>query len=126
MVLFAIFAAAALALAALGCFGVASQGVVQRRRELAIRMALGARASSVYRMVIGQAMKPVAWGLAAGIAGAIAGTRVLAQLLYDIKPTDPLTMVLGAGLLGIATVVACLAPARRAARVDPASVLREE
>jgi predicted permease len=126
MVLFAVFAAAALSLAALGCFGVASQGVVQRRRELAIRMALGARASSVYRMVIGQAMTPVVWGIATGIIGALAGTRILSQLLYEIKPTDPRMMIAGAGVLGIATVIACLAPARRAAHVDPATVLREE
>ncbi len=126
MTLFVVFAIAAVGLAALGCFGVMSQTVVERRRELAIRMALGARALEVYRMVIAQAMTPVAWGLAAGIAGAIGGTRVLRQLLYDITPTDPLTLGLGAAILGAATIAVCVLPARRAATVDPANVLREE
>ena len=92
MVLFGVFAGVALALAALGCFGVASQTVVQRQRELAIRIALGARATQVSRMVIAQTMAPVLWGLLAGIAGALAGTRLLSQLLYGITPTDPATI----------------------------------
>jgi len=126
MVLFTIFAGLALALTALGCFGVASQAVVQRRRELGIRMALGARSTHLYRMVVGQTMAPVAWGLLAGVAGAVAFTNVLRGLLYDIRPKDPGTLALGAAVLAVATIVACLVPARRAARVDPALVLRED
>jgi putative ABC transport system permease protein len=126
MVLFSVFAAMALALAGLGCFGVASQAVVQRRRELGIRIALGARAAQVYRMVLGQAMLPVAVGLVAGTAGALAFARVLRGLLYDIAPGDPVTLFLGSALLAVVAVVACLLPAHRAARVDPALVLREE
>ena len=126
MVLFSVFAMAALALAGLGCFGVASQGVAQRRRELAVRIALGARATQVYGMVVAQSMRPVAWGLAAGIAGALAGTRLLGQLLYDVKPTDPFVLGGGVLLLAIAMTVASLLPARTAARVDPAAILREE
>ncbi len=126
MVLFSLFAAMALALAALGCFGVASQAVVQRRRELGIRIALGARAVQVYRMVVGQAMLPVLCGLAAGIAGALAFTKVLGGLLYEITPTDPVILMLGSAVLGVATILACLLPARRASQVDPATVLREE
>jgi predicted permease len=126
MVLFSLFAAMALALAALGCFGVASQAVVQRRRELGIRIALGARAVQVYRMVVGQAMLPVLCGLAAGIAGAVAFTRVLQGLLYEITPTDPAILMLGSAVLAVATILACLLPAHRASRVDPATVLREE
>lgn len=126
MVLFSVFAAMALALAALGCFGIASQAVVQRRRELGIRIALGAGRGQVYRLVVGQTMVPVAAGLALGVAGAFGFTRVLQSLLFDIGPGDPFTLVLGAALLGSATVLACLLPARRAARVDPVLVLRDE
>jgi len=126
MVLFSLFAAMALALAALGCFGVASQAVVQRRRELGIRIALGARAVQVYRMVVGQTMVPVFCGLAAGIAGALAFTKVLGGLLYEITPTDPVILLLGSAVLGVATVLSCLLPAHRASQVDPATVLREE
>lgn len=126
MVLFSVFAAMALALAALGCFGIASQAVVQRRRELGIRIALGARGGQVYRLVVGQTMVPVVFGLALGIVGAFGFARVLGSLLYDIAPGDPLTLVLGAALLGGVTVLACLIPARRAARVDPVLVLRDE
>jgi putative ABC transport system permease protein len=126
MVLFTIFAGLALALTALGCFGVASQTVVQRRRELGIRMALGARTTHLYRMVIGQTMAPVAWGLVAGVVGALAFTGLLRRLLYDIRPNDPGTLALGAAVLAVATVVACLLPARRATRVDPALVLRDD
>lgn len=126
MVLFTVFAIAALSLAALGCFGVASQSVAQRRRELAVRLALGARATQVYGMVVAQSMRPVVWGLAAGIVGALAGTRLLGQLLYDVKPTDP--FVLGAGVVVLATtmILASVLPARSASRVDPAAILREE
>jgi predicted permease len=126
MVLFSVFAAMALALAVLGCFGVASQAVVQRRRELGIRIALGARMAEVYATVVGRAMLPVLWGLAVGVAGALVFTKVLRGLLYDITPTDPLILVLGSAVLAVATILACLLPAHRASRVDPATVLREE
>ncbi len=126
MILFSVFAAMALALAALGCFGVASQAVVQRRRELGIRMALGARAAALYWMVLRQAILPVVVGLALGIGGALGFTRVLRGLLFDVAPSDPVTYLSGAVVLTGVTVLACLLPARRAARVDPARVLREE
>ncbi len=126
MMLFSVFAAMALALAALGCFGIASQAVVQRRRELGIRIALGARSGQVYRLVVGQTMLPVAFGLGLGVVGALAFARLLRTMLYDITPGDPVTLLLGAVLLGGVTVVACLLPARRAARVDPVLVLRDE
>ena len=126
MILFSVFAAMALALAAIGCFGIASQSVVQRRRELGIRIALGARAGEVYRLVVGQTMLPVVIGLAFGVVGALGFTRVLRTLLYDISPGDPVTLLLGSAVLGVVTVTACLLPARRAARVDPVVVLRDE
>jgi predicted lysophospholipase L1 biosynthesis ABC-type transport system permease subunit len=126
VVLFSIFGGVALALVALGVFGIASQTVVQRRRELGIRLALGAGAAQVSRMVVGQSFVPVAWGLAIGIGGAVAFTRVLRGLLFEIQPTDPVTMALGALVLATTTVLSCLVPARRAARTNPAIVLREE
>ena len=126
MVLFSVFAAMALALAALGCFGVASQAVVQQRRELGIRLALGARKGQLYRLVIGQAMLPVGFGIVLGGGAAIGFARVLRSLLYDIAPGDPMTLAAGAVVLAGVAVVACLLPARRAAQVDPVMVLREE
>ena len=124
VVLFSIFGVIAAVLAALGCFGIASQAVVQRRRELAIRMALGAQARQVYRLVIGITMKPVAWGLAFGALGALFATRLLRNMLYGVEPGDPLVLLAGTSLLALATALACLLPARRAARVDPAGILR--
>lgn len=126
MMLFTIFAGMALALAGLGCFGVASQSVVQRRRELGIRIALGARAGQVYRLVLQNAMAPVVVGVIAGIAGAVAFTRVLRGLLYEVTPGDPTMLLLSSALLSLVALAACVLPARRAARVDPALVLREE
>jgi predicted permease len=126
MVLFSVFAAMAVLLAALGCFGIASQAVVQRRRELGIRLALGASGGQLSRMVVRQTMVPVAIGLGLGIVGGFGFTRVIQSLLFDVGPDDPVTLLLGSVLLGAVTVVACLLPARRAANVDPVLVLRDE
>jgi putative ABC transport system permease protein len=126
MILFSIFAAMALALAGLGCFGVASQSVVQRRRELGIRIALGAPIGRVYGLVLHHAMVPVVLGVGAGIAGALAFTRVLRGLLYEIGPGDATVLLLSALALAGVTIAACLLPARRASRTDPALVLRDE
>jgi ABC-type antimicrobial peptide transport system permease subunit len=125
-ILFSIFAGMALALAGLGCFGVASQAVVQRQRELGIRIALGAGAGQVYRLVLQHTMVPVVAGVLAGIAGAVGFTRVLRGLLYEIAPADPTMLLLSAAVLSAVALAACLFPARRAARVDPALVLRED
>jgi putative ABC transport system permease protein len=126
MVLFSVFAAMALLLAALGCFGIASQAVVQRRRELGIRIALGARAGQIYGLVVGQALVPILAGIGVGVIGALAFARVLRSLLFNIEPGDPVTLLLGSAVLGVVTVLASLLPARRAARVDPVRVLRDE
>jgi putative ABC transport system permease protein len=126
MVLFRLFAAMALLLVALGCFGIASQAVVQRRRELGIRIALGARPGQIHGLVVGQALVPILAGLGLGVLGALGFARVLRSLLFDIEPGDPVTLLLGSALLGVVTVLASLLPARRAARVDPAQVLRDE
>jgi putative ABC transport system permease protein len=100
--------------------------VVQRRRELGIRIALGARTGQVYRLVLHQAMVPVVLGVGMGIAGAVAFTRVLRGLLYEIAPGDATILLLCSLLLSAVTVAACLLPAGRASRVDPALVLRDE
>jgi ABC-type antimicrobial peptide transport system permease subunit len=126
MTLFTVFAGLAIALSALGCFGIASQTVVQRRRELGIRSALGATASRTYRLVLRQAMVPVGIGLAAGLIGALLFNRLLRGLLFGITPGDPVTLVLAALVLGMTTALACLPSARRATRLDPSTVLRDD
>jgi putative ABC transport system permease protein len=126
MTLLGIFSAVALVLAALGIYGVLAYSVAQRTREIGVRMALGARDSTVARMVVREAIGVVSIGLIIGIAGALALTRVLGSLLYDISPTDPFTFVGVAVVLGAVALAASYLPARRAARVDPIVALRQE
>jgi len=123
-VLLAAFGAVALALAALGTYGVVSFGVSQRTREIGIRVALGATRGDVLRLVVGQGIGLAVAGGAIGLAGALAATRVLRSLLYGVAPSDPLTLVAIVALLVAAVVVASWIPARRAAGVHPAHVLR--
>jgi predicted permease len=120
------FALAALLLAVVGIYGVISYSVNRRRNEIAIRMALGAHASDVSRMVLLQGMRPVAIGLAIGIATALALGRLLRALLFEIRPSNPLVLASVVLVLSAAAALACLAPARRATRVDPATSLRYE
>ena len=126
MTMLAIFSSAALVLAALGIYGVLAYSVAQRTREIGVRMALGARESTVARMVVREALGVVGLGLLLGTAGALALTRVLATLLYDVSPTDPMTFVSVAVVLGAVALTASYLPARRAARVDPIVALRQE
>ena len=123
-VLLAAFAAVALALAALGTYGVISYGVSQRRKEIGVRVALGATRESVVRLVVGQGVTLAVVGGTIGLVGALATTRVLRSLLFGVEPSDPLTLLLIIGLLVVAVVVASWLPARRAATVDPAEALR--
>lgn len=126
MQLVAAFAFSALALAALGIYGVVAQGVGQRTRELGIRLAFGAPPAALARMILGQAFRPIAVGLVVGLAVALAGGRLLASFLYDTSPHDPLALaVVTAGLLLTATL-ACLIPARRATRINPIAALRAD
>ena len=118
--------ALALALAALGIYGVLAFSVAQRTREIGIRMALGARASSVQMLVVKQAMTLVLLGIAVGLPCAIAVARVLRSLLLGLSATDPIAHSGVALLLFIVALIASWAPARRAAQVDPMIALRHE
>jgi ABC-type antimicrobial peptide transport system permease subunit len=126
LVLAGAFGAAALALAAAGLYGVVAYVAEQRRRELGVRVALGARAADVRRLVLGRGLAPAALGLAAGLLAALAAGRVLAAQLYGVGPADPATYAGVALALGAVAVAAAWGPARRAARADPAAVLRAE
>jgi predicted permease len=126
LALLGLAAAAALTLGAVGIFGVVSYGVSLRRREIGIRLALGAKPSQVRGMVSRQAVAVCAVGVVAGLGASLALMRVLGALLYETKPTDPAVLAAAAAaLLGVA-IIASWAPASRAARVDPASALRIE
>ena len=126
LVLLAVFAFTALALAAVGIYGVIAYSVAQRTREIGIRRALGAQSSDVLKLIVKQGMMPVAGGMAAGIAGAIALTRVMANLLFGVSATDPLTFATIVLILTAVAVLACWIPARRATKVDPGIALRYE
>jgi ABC-type antimicrobial peptide transport system permease subunit len=126
MWLLTVFALAALLLAALGIYGVMAYAVARRTREIGIRMALGAQRANVLVMILGQGMKLVAFGVAIGLAASLALTRFMTSLLYDVKPTDPLTYAAVALLLISIALAANLAPARRAVSVDPTVSLRHE
>jgi putative ABC transport system permease protein len=120
------FAALALLLAGLGLYGVMAYSVAQRQREIGIRMALGAQASDVRALVVSQALRMGAAGLGAGLAGALAATRVLDDLLFGVRPNDPATLATVCVMLLGVLLVAAYMPARRATRVDPLVALRAD
>jgi ABC-type antimicrobial peptide transport system permease subunit len=126
MTVLAVFAAVALVLAIVGVHGVLSYSVSQRTREIGVRMALGADGRSVRALVVGEGVRLVAGGLGLGLLGAFVLTRLLRTLLYGVGPVDPPTFAGVTLLLGTVALLASLAPARRAARVDPMAVLRTE
>lgn len=124
--LLAVFAGLALVLAAVGTYGVMSYAVAQRARELGIRMAMGAQAAVVQRLVLSQGLRMAAVGLVIGLGGAWALTGMLESMLFNIDARDPTAFVVGPILLAMVAIAACWIPARRATRVDPVTVLREE
>jgi putative ABC transport system permease protein len=126
MHLFGGFAALALLLAAIGTYGVLSYLVTERRHEIGIRMALGAKREAVLRSVMAYGLKLTCIGLAAGLAGALALTRLMETLLFEVRPTDPATLVSVAAVITFVGIIACLVPAHRATRLDPIAALREE
>ena len=126
MLLVLLFAGSALLLASLGIYGVVSYTVAQRTNEIGIRVALGARAADVYRMVLRQGLTPVVLGLIAGVAGALALGRLLSSLLFEVSPADPFTIGTVVVALMAVAAFACTVPALRATRVDPITALRYE
>jgi len=124
--LLALFALTALLLAAIGIYGVMALAVAARTREIGIRMALGADGRRIERAVIGEGVGLVAIGASIGVGVAIASTRVLRSLLFDLSPTDPITYAAIVALIGVTAVAASWLPARRAASIDPLSSLRAE
>jgi ABC-type antimicrobial peptide transport system permease subunit len=109
----------------MGLYGVTAYAVSRRRAEIAVRMALGAEANGVLRLVLGKALRPVALGLAIGAAVSLWASRFVGSLLYGLEPGDLPTLLAVAVTLALVCTLAAALPARRAARIDPASVLRE-
>ncbi|MFL5581492.1 MAG: FtsX-like permease family protein, partial [Gemmatimonadaceae bacterium] len=120
------FAAAALLLATVGLYGVIAYGVTQRTREIGVRLALGARPGDVQRLVVGEGMRVALLGIAVGLAGAAAGSRLIRSLLFDVSPSSPLVYAAVAALAALVALAASWLPARRAAALDPTTALRAE
>jgi ABC-type antimicrobial peptide transport system permease subunit len=123
-VLLAAFALVALALAAVGVYGVMAYSVRERTQEIGVRMALGATAGSVFRLVIGQALRLVSIGVVVGLVAAAALTRLLERLLFEVKALDPWTFVVTALILLAVAAIAAYIPARRSMRLAPVEALR--
>jgi putative ABC transport system permease protein len=125
-VIVSFFAAAALFLAAIGIFAVVAHSTAQRTQEIGIRMALGADRGQVVQTVLFDGLRPVLFGVVLGLAGALAFSRILASVLFNVASTDPATFLLAAALLTAVAIAACLGPAQRATKVDPMIALRAE
>jgi putative ABC transport system permease protein len=126
LLLLSIFAGIAFVLAIVGIYGVMSYAVTQRTHEIGIRMAIGAQPRDVFRMILGQGMLLTGIGMVAGLLGAFALTRLMATMLFSVKPTDPVTFATVALLLVAVALLACYIPGRRATKVDPVNSLRYE
>jgi putative ABC transport system permease protein len=126
MLLLTVFGALALCIATVGVYGVMAYTVSQRTRELGIRLALGAGAASVRALVLRHGLAMAGLGIAFGLTGALAMTRLLVSQLFGVSPTDPVILAAAVGVLGAVSALACLIPAVRATRVDPITVLRTE
>jgi ABC-type antimicrobial peptide transport system permease subunit len=124
--LFLIFAAIALLLASVGLYAVIAHSVSQRTQEIGIRMAIGATARDIRKLVFVQGMVPLAIGLAAGLVASLAVNRLLESVLVQVSPSDPITLVVASAVLILSATLGCLIPARRAMRVDPLVALRHD
>jgi putative ABC transport system permease protein len=126
MLLLTGFALVALVLTAIGVYGVVSYGVAQRTHEIGIRIALGAQAGRIYRLIAQQAMIPVVVGVIVGVGAALALSKYLQNQLYSVRATNPFVLCGSVLLLIVVAMLACFVPARRACRVDPLIALRHE
>ncbi len=126
MMMMGLFGVLALVLAAVGIYGVISYGVSRRQHEFGVRRSLGAGRGELSRLVLGQGLKLTAIGIAIGVAVAIATSRLIAGLLFNVAPIDPMTLSGVAVFLAVVAILACLVPAQRASRVDPIVALRQE
>jgi putative ABC transport system permease protein len=126
MALLTVFATVATLLSTVGIWGVMSCAATRRRREIGIRMALGARPVEILQLITGEGMVLALCGTATGIGGALALTRLIARLLYGVRPVDPLTFITVTLLLTAVALAACLIPAFRAARISPVAALHQE
>jgi ABC-type antimicrobial peptide transport system permease subunit len=126
LTLLGLFGVLALSLATVGVYAVTAQLARRRTQEIGIRMALGANASEVVRMMLGQGFGMIALGLAVGVAAALVSTRALSSLLFEVEPTDPATLVAVVALLGFVGLAASYLPARRATAADPVRSMRME
>jgi ABC-type antimicrobial peptide transport system permease subunit len=126
MDLLLLFAVSALLLAGLGVYGVVTYSVVQRQREIGLRLALGAQRANIYRLILRDGLLPVAAGAVAGIAIAFASARLIESLLFEVSPYDPGIVTGAVCVLAAVGTAACLLPARRAAHVEPMEALRSE
>ena len=126
MVLLGVFAGVALLLATVGIYGAVAYTVEQRTSEIGVRMALGAQTMDVLRLVMGQGMKPVVFGLVVGLAAAVGLGKLVAAQLYQTSPYNPMLLTMTAGVLGLAALLACLLPAKRASNLNPVEALRVE
>jgi hypothetical protein len=124
--LLAVFATAALLLSGIGLYGTLAASVTQRRSEIGVRVALGATASDIRRLVVGEGLRLALAGVSVGLAASFAGTRALRGLLFEVQPLDPPVLVGAAGVLVAAALLAAYLPARRATRVDPVEMLRAD
>lgn len=125
MALVGVFSAAALVLAVVGLYGVLSYSVSLRKRELSVRIALGAQLSDILRLIVGSGLKIAGIGLMIGLMAALLLSRLLESMLFGVSAVDPISFCASVAVLGFAASVACLVPALRATQIDPIKTLRE-